>query len=254
MFIDTHAHINVSNYNNLKQVVDSFQKERVLKVINCSEDLVSSKEITELSFEFNKILYPAIGIHPLNVTDIKENDIKEIEKLIKKYKIIAIGEIGLDYHYSKDTIKIQQLYFRKQLDLAQKYKLPAIIHSRNATEDTINILKEYKIKGVIHCFNDSIEIANKYIEMGFYLGIGGIVTFKNSKLKNVVKKIPLNKILLETDSPFLTPEPYRKYKNEPKYIPIIAKFISQIKEIPLKEIERVTTQNANALFDIYYKK
>ena len=146
-------------------------------------------------------------------------------------KVKALGEIGLDYYYSRDNREKQILFFEKQLELSKKYDLPVIIHCRNATDDLLRILKKSDVKGVIHCFSGSVETARELIKLGYYLGVGGILTFKNSKLVDVIKSIPIEYILLETDSPFLTPEPFRKYKNEPKYIPIIAEKLAQLKEI-----------------------
>ena len=157
----------------------------------------------------------------------------------------------MDYYYGKENKDIQIKLFKEQLKIAEKYNLPVIIHSREATQDTISILKKYKVKGIIHCFSGSTETAKEYIKMGYLLGVNGIVTFKNSKnIKEVLKNIGLSSIVLETDCPFLTPEPFRKYKNEPKYVLTVAKFLSMFFDKDLQEIEKITTNNVLSIFDI----
>ena len=163
-------------------------------------------------------MYGAIGIHPEEVENYSLDDIKFIEDNLNNKKVVAIGEIGLDYHYSKENKEKQIKLFELQLDIANKYKVPVIIHSRDATEDTINILRKYNIKGVIHSFSGSLETAKIYIKRGFLLGINGVVTFKNCNLKDILVNIGLNNIILETDSPYLTPVPYRGKQNNPSHI------------------------------------
>ncbi len=252
MFVDTHAHINSRDCKNIDEVVASAKKNNVLKVVNCADDLNTSYEVVSLNKRYN-LLYPAVGIHPLNVDSIDTNTFFELEKIIRNDKVIAIGEIGLDYYYSKDNMLKQIEIFELQLKLASKYNLPVIIHSRNATDDMLKILKNYKLKGVIHCFSGSIETAKEFIKLGYFLGIGGVLTFKNSKLGEVIKNIPMEYILLETDSPFLTPEPYRKKVNEPKYIPVIAEKVAFYKNISVDEVMSITSLNASALFDFSSK-
>ena len=252
MFVDTHAHINSRDCKNIDEVVASAKKNNVLKVVNCADDLNTSYEVVSLNKRYN-LLYPAVGIHPLNVDSIDTNTFFELEKIIRNDKVIAIGEIGLDYYYSKDNMLKQIEIFELQLKLASKYNLPVIIHSRNATDDMLKILKNYKLKGVIHCFSGSIETAREFIKLGYFLGIGGVLTFKNSKLGEVIKNVPLEYILLETDSPFLTPEPYRKNTNEPKYIPVIAEKVAFYKNISVDEVMSITSLNASALFDFSSK-
>ena len=252
MFVDTHAHINSRDCKNIDEVVASAKKNNVLKVVNCADDLNTSYEVVSLNKRYN-LLHPAVGIHPLNVDSIDTNTFFELEKIIRNDKVIAIGEIGLDYYYSKDNMLKQIEIFELQLKLASKYNLPVIIHSRNATDDMLKILKNYKLKGVIHCFSGSIETAKEFIKLGYFLGIGGVLTFKNSKLGEVIKNIPMEYILLETDSPFLTPEPYRKKVNEPKYIPVIAEKVAFYKNISVDEVMSITSLNASALFDFSSK-
>ena len=194
------------------------------------------------------ILY--IGFHPTELQEYNDECIDWLEKHINDDKIVAIGEIGLDYHYDDTDKKMQQKVFRRQLEIAQEYNIPVIIHSRDAIQDTYNILKEYKVRGSIHAFSGSIEMANEFIKLGFYIGVGGVCTYKNAKnIVSVIEHIPIEYILLETDSPYLSPEPYRGKKNTPEYIPVIAKRIGNIKKMDSNEVSKVTTKNANSLFD-----
>lgn len=246
MFIDTHCHITKENVN---EYVNNAISAGVPVMISASEDLKTSLENVSLADEFSN-LFACVGVHPLNVKSYKEEMMSQFKNMIKNKKVKAIGEIGLDYHYSKEDKELQQKVFRDFLKLAEESNLPVVVHSREATQDTINILKEYKVRGVIHCFSGSLEIAKEYIKMGFYLGVGGVLTFKNSKLYEVIRKIPLEYIVLETDAPFLTPEPFRKYKNESKYIPVIAENLAFHYGVSLEVIRDVTTRNASLVFDI----
>ena len=190
---------------------------------------------------------PAVGIHPENIDN---SNLKTIENIIKEHKVFAIGEIGLDYHYNDENKDEQKEYFIKQLDLALKYDLPVIIHIREAMQECFDILKTRKNKGIIHCFSGSVEMAREYIKLGYKLGIGGVLTFKNSKLYEVIEKIDLKDIVLETDSPFLSPEPFRGKKNKPCNVLYVAKRIAEIKNISLEEVINTTTATANQIFDI----
>ena len=181
--------------------------------------------------------------NPYNIDYIKEN--------ISNPKIIAIGEIGLDYHYTQDNKEKQKQVLIEQLQIAQENNLPVVIHSRDAIMDTYDILKKFNLKGIIHCFSSSLEMANKFIKLGYKIGIGGVVTFKNGKkLKEIVKEISLNDILIETDSPYLAPEPLRGTKNEPKNVYYVLKEVSNIKEIPYDKVLEITNRNAYDLFNI----
>lgn len=246
MFVDTHCHISLDN---VEEYVSNAKSANVHIMISASEDLKSSLENVSLLDKFPS-LFACVGVHPLNVNEYDDNTFYQFENLIKNKSVKAIGEIGLDYYYSKDNKELQQKVFRKFLKLAEDNDLPVVIHSREATQDTINILKEYNVVGVIHCFSGSLEVAMEYIKMGFFLGIGGVLTFKNSKLYEVIKNVDLEYIVLETDSPFLTPEPYRKFKNESKYIPVIAESLAKYKNIDLNIVRDITTKNAFHIFDI----
>ena len=249
MFTDTHCHIYQEYYENLNEIVNNALKNKVNRLLNNGCDRKSNQEVLNLIAKYQN-MYGAIGIHPENVEEYQKEDLSWLEKNLHNPKIIAIGEIGLDYHYTKENKEKQQHLLEEQLKLAEKYHLPVIIHSREATEDTINTLKKYKVTGVIHSFSGSLETAKIYIKMGFLLGINGVITFKNSKLKEVIKEISLDHIILETDSPYLTPEPFRGKKNEPARILDIATFICDLKGVTLTELARITNSNIKRIFDI----
>ena len=249
MFTDTHCHIYKEYYEDIGKIITNANNNKVNRFFNNGCDNQSNHEVLELISKYD-FMYGAIGIHPENVDDVKKSDITYLKENLKNKKIIAIGEIGLDYHYTKDNKEKQINLLETQLKLAQEYHLPVIIHSRDATMDTINTLKKYNLKGVIHSFSGSKEIADIYIKMGYILGINGVITFKNSKLKDIIKDIPLKNIILETDSPYLTPSPFRGKKNEPARIKEIATFISELKGISLEELARITNENIKRIFDI----
>lgn len=250
MFIDTHMHIG-----------DDFGVEPDLYVKNACdaqvEVLIASfceKDDIMLSTKFvekYKNLYACIGYHPEVSNKIVEKDYETLEEMVKNNpKIVAIGEIGLDYYWNKDNKGKQREVFCKQLEIAEKLKLPVVIHSRDSINETYEILKKYKVSGVIHCFSGSLEMAKKFISLGFLLGIGGVVTFKNSKLFEVIEKLELTNIVLETDSPYLTPEPNRGKTNESSNIFYIAQKIAEIKNISLENVAKITTENAIRTFDL----
>lgn len=250
MFIDTHMHIG-----------DDFGVEPDLYVKNACdaqvEVLIASfceKDDIMLSTKFvekYKNLYACIGYHPEVSNKIVEKDYETLEEMVKNNpKIVAIGEIGLDYYWNKDNKGKQREVFCKQLEIAEKLKLPVVIHSRDSINETYEILKKYKVSGVIHCFSGSLEMAKKFISLGFLLGIGGVVTFKNSKLFEVIEKLELTNIVLETDSPYLTPEPNRGKTNESSNIFYVAKKIAEIKNISLENVAKITTENAIRTFDL----
>jgi TatD DNase family protein len=245
--IDSHAHILSENYENINKIIHDIQNKGVIGILNASDSIESAKEVLELSKVYS-ILYPCIGIHPENVNEIDRID--ELEELIKNNKIYAIGEIGLDYYYTKDNKKEQKELLNKQLDLAEKYNLPVIIHTRDSIQDIYDELKKRKLKGVIHCFNGSFEMAQLFIKLGYKLGIGGVLTFKNSKLYELIEKIDIENILLETDSPYLSPEPFRGKKNDPSNVYFVAKKIAEIKNMDVEKVIEKTSKNAVQTFDI----
>ena len=238
--VDTHCHITSEYYDNINEVINKM-KDNIIIVSGTNKDDV--KEVIELCKYKN--VYGTIGIYPT-----EELDLKIIEDNINNKKIVGIGEIGLDYHLEHN--KEEQINkFIKQLDLARKYNKTVVIHTRDAIQDTYDILKNYKdLKKVIHCYSGSLEMAREFIKINCKLGIGGVLTFKNSKLKDVVKEIDLKYILLETDSPFLTPEPFRGTKNEPYNVIYVAKKIAEIKNISLEDVLEITTNNAKEQFDL----
>lgn len=249
MFTDTHCHIYSEYYDNIDSIIKESQLNNVNRFINNGCDRESNIEVIDLVNKYPN-MYGALGIHPENVDTYNVDDIKYIIDNLSNNKILAIGEIGLDYHYTKDNKQSQIKLFESQLKIAESENIPVIIHSRDATMDTINILKKYKVKGVIHSFSGSLEIAKEYIKMGYLLGINGVITFKNAKLKEVIKEIPLDYIVLETDSPYLTPVPYRGRQNNPSHIYDIAKFVADLKNVSIIELSNITNQNIMRVFNI----
>lgn len=245
--IDSHAHIYNEYYDDIYSLVETLKEKKINYVVNCGVDIKSSKEVIRLYEEYNHFLMPAVGIHPENIDNY---NLDELEDLIKINKIFALGEIGLDYNYNNENRDEQKELFNRQLDLAEKYNLPIIVHTRDSIQDCYDELKKRKLKGVIHCFSGSYEMACEFIKLGYKLGIGGVLTFKNSKLSEVIEKIDLKNILLETDSPYLSPEPFRGRKNNPSNIYYVAKKIAEIKKIKIEEVIKITTKNCRELFDI----
>lgn len=252
MFIDTHTHLSSNDYDSIDYIIKKSVDNNVkyLIISCCSMDTID-EGIAIVNKYPNVFL--SIGLHPSEIFKYNQNDLEYIENLVmNNKKIVAIGEIGLDYHYiENDSDKdLQKSLFIKQLDIATKLSKPVVIHTRDATRDTIDILKSYNLKGDIHCFSGSLETANEYIRLGYKLGIGGVLTFKNSKLPVTLESIPLESIILETDSPYLAPEPVRGSKNDSSNILYIAKKVSDVKKISTREVEKITTNNAIALFDL----
>ena len=248
MLIDTHCHISKDDYDDIDKIIeDDFKEVDKIIISGCSKkDIIESLEIAEK----NENIFVTIGYHPDQVEIVSDEDLLFLEEKCSNKKVVGIGEIGLDYHYTVENKDEQISLFEKQLKLAEKLNMPVVIHSRDATKDTIDTLKKYKVTGVIHAFSGSIETANIYISMGFLIGIGGVVTFKNSKLFEVVKSIGLDHIVLETDSPYLTPHPFRGMQNSSKYIPVIAKRISEVTEKSYDEVSEITGNNAIKMFDL----
>lgn len=249
MLTDTHCHIYKQYYENIAKVLEEATSAGVSRVINNATDLESMKEVLELKDKYPN-MYVALGIHPEAVMDYHESDLAFLKDKLKEDKVVAIGEIGLDYHYSKDNKEKQIELFEKQLQIACAVDKPVIIHNREATPDILAVLKKYKVKGVIHCFNGSLETALEYLKLDFKLGINGVVTFKNCKLKEVLKQLSINDLVLETDSPYLTPEPFRGKQNVPKYVKDIAKYLAEIYQISESQVEIITNENIRHIFDI----
>ena len=250
MIIDTHCHLSRNDYENLDDIINNFPGYLITAGVDDNTNL----EVIELVEKYNN-LFGVIGIHPTELDKLTDDSFKIIENNIKNKKIVGIGEIGLDYHYGKENVDLQKKVFIKQLDLAKKYNLPVVIHSRDSILDTYNILSQYKdLKKVMHCFSSSLEMAREFIKIGCMLGVGGTLTFKNNKkLVEVVENIDIENILLETDSPWLSPEPLRGNKNEPKNVMYVAEKIAKIKNLGNKNVLEITSQNAISQFDLNVK-
>ena len=249
MLVDTHSHIFNEYYDDIQSVIDKASANGVNKIIVAADNIKTCYEVIENAKKYDNY-YFCLGIHPEDVEEDKEELTKIIEDNIDNPKFVAIGEIGLDYYYTKDNKEKQIELFEYQLALAEKYNKPVIVHSREATKDTEDILAKYNLVVDIHCFSGSKETADIYIKRGYYIGVGGVFTFKNSNLKDIIKEIPLDNILLETDAPFLAPTPHRGQTNESAYIKDIAKYLADIKNIDISEVEDKTTKNATKIFHI----
>jgi TatD DNase family protein len=243
MFTDTHAHLDKEYYDDISKIVEEAKNNNIDRIIVSGTNTKTNKEVLDLVSKYDN-LYGSLGIHPEEVENYSLSDIDYIKKNINK-KIIAIGEIGLDFYYSKENKDNQIDLFNIQLKLAEDLNLPVIIHSREATLETINQLKKYNLKGIIHSFSGSYETAKIYTSMGYLIGINGVITFKNSNIKEQIKKIPVENIVLETDSPYLTPSPFRGKVNEPKYLLETAKFVADLYGISLEKLAKITNENIN---------
>ncbi len=254
MLIDSHVHLNDERFNSDREdLINSFESKEIELVLNVGYDLDSSKESVELAKKY-KPIYAAIGTHPHDVKDIKE-DTLDIYKAMSVYeKVLAIGEIGLDYHYDNSPRDLQKIWFREQIRLAKSLDLPYIVHDREAHGDIYNIMKEEKhssSRGILHCYSGDVELANEFIKMGFMISLAGPLTFKNSKAtKRVALEIPLEHLLIETDAPYLAPEPYRGKRNESSYVRYVAEEIARIKNIEYQEVVRTTNSNFKKLFGL----
>ena len=248
--IDTHCHVYEEEMSNYKDIIEECNNQNISMIIN-AVDINSSKDIIKLSKEYKNV-YAAIGLNYDTIDRVTQDDLIELEKLIKKENIVAIGEIGLDYYWTKDNKDKQIEFFKAQLELAKKYNLPVIIHARDSVQDVYDILKESGVnKGSMHCYSGSFEMAKEFIKLGFKIGVDGPITFKNNKKGvEVVKNIDLKDILIETDSPYLSPEPNRGKQNSPLNLIYIAKKIAEIKNISVDEVINTTTNNAKELYKI----
>ncbi len=245
-FIDTHCHIFKEYYDDIPFLMKSIS-DNTLFVVNNAVNNQTIEEVINLNNEYSNMYY-AIGIHPEYADEFDDN-LDMVINHINDKKVLAIGEIGLDYHYEGYSKEKQISLFTKQLDIASKYHMPVIIHCRDASSDMINILKKYKLKGIIHSFSGSYETAMEYIKLGYYLGINGVVTFKNCKLIEVIKKIGLEHFVLETDSPYLTPVPHRGEVNNPNNIVHIIQFLHENLGLSIDEIIDITNANTMHIFD-----
>ena len=248
MFVDSHCHLYSEYYDNIDEIINLSKNNNVCYFINAGCDKASNLEV--LSLMNNKDIFAVIGYHPEFANTITEKDLCILEQQIKNNKVIGIGEIGLDFHYDNYEKEKQIKLFNYQLNLAEKYNLPVVIHSRDATKETIDILKKHKIKGIIHSFSGSKETANIYVNMGFKLGINGTITFKNCKLIDVLNEIGIENIVFETDCPYLTPVPLRGKKNYPGNIKYIVEFILSNLNISIEDLSKITNDNIKKIFNI----
>ena len=254
MLFDTHAHYDDEKFQKDRyEIIGQAHTEGVSYIINAATDIASSVESISLAQEF-PFVYAAVGIHPHNVGEINDNTLVTIADFATNKRVVAIGEVGLDYYYNHATREVQKYWLAKQIHMAKNLNLPLIIHDRDAHEDTMNLLKSQEAKtvgGVLHCYSGSVEMARELIKMNFYIGIGGSVTFKNAKtILEVAAFVPDDRLLIETDCPYMTPEPFRGKRNDSRYIRYVAEKIAQIRGLSLEELARLTTENAKRLFKI----
>lgn len=250
MLVDTHCHLDEYSEEELKVVLEHM-KNHIMIVSGVND--VTNQKVIELCKQYNNI-YGVVGIHPEEIGKVSDDSFLQLELMLQNRKIVGVGEIGLDYHYTKDNIEKQKEIFIRQIELAKKYHKPIVIHSRDAIQDTYDILCQYKhdsLPFILHAYGGSVEMAKKFIDLGVKFGIGGVVTFKNAgKVKEVVETFSLEHFLLETDSPYLTPEPYRGQKNEPYHVKLVAEKIAEIKNINVEAVIEETTKNACAVFSL----
>lgn len=249
---ESHAHYDDDAFDaDRDELIQSLQDEGIAYAINVAASLRGVDATYELTQQYDYI-YGAAGIHPSDVSDLNENNFQHIREIALKSKIVAVGEIGLDYHYEDTDKSLQQEWFERQLVLARDIRKPVIIHSRDACEDTMKILKSSSfrgLKGVMHCYSYSVETARELLKMGYYLGVGGVITFSNAKkLVETVEETPLDRILLETDCPYLAPTPHRGERNSSLYLPLVAEKIAAIKGVPYYKVVDQTYKNARKLF------
>lgn len=254
MLIDTHVHLNAEQYvDDLDEVIERARENGIEKMVVIGCDRPTIERTMELIDEHEDI-YGVIGWHPVDAIDCTDEDLEWIEQLSKHEKIVGIGEMGLDYHWDKSPKDVQKDLFKKQIELAKRVNLPIIIHNREATEDCVAILKEMhaeKIGGIMHAFSGDESVADEIIDMNFYVSLGGPVTFKNAQLpKDIAVHVPIDRLLVETDAPYLTPHPYRGKRNEPAYVKLVAEKIAELRQISYEELARTTSENAKRLFKI----
>ena len=251
MIFDTHAHYDDEQFNEDRvELLNSMEEQGVGTIVNVSAAYNSCRKVIALAKEY-PFVYAAVGIHPDEVGCLNEENFAQMKELFKEEKVVAVGEIGLDYYWDNEPREVQKKWFIRQLELARELDLPVLIHSREAAADTMEIMKEHAkgLSGVIHCYSYSKEMAQEYIKMGFYIGVGGVVTFKNAKkLKEVVENIPLTSIVLETDCPYMAPEPNRGKRNNSAYIRYVAEKIAELKGITYEEVVEQTEKNAREMY------
>ena len=254
MIFETHAHYDDDRFHDDRdEILGQMQEAGIKRIINVGASIESIKTTLELAEKYD-FVYAAVGVHPSDISDLNEETFAWLKEQTNLQKVIAIGEIGLDYYWDKEPeVQANQRYwFGRQIELARETNLPIIIHSRDAGADTMQVMKEHhaeEIPGVIHCYSYSKEVAMEFIKMGYYIGIGGVITFKNArKLVETVEAIPMERILLETDCPYMAPEPFRGKRNSSLYLPYVVEKIAELKGIAKAEVESITEENARRLF------
>lgn len=252
MLIDTHCHLNTERFkDNVEEVIKRALENDVKVMIVVGFDHETNIRAIELAEKYT-FIYATVGFHPTEAKDITEGDFEKLYPLLNHEKVVGIGECGLDFYWDKDHIEEQIKVFQKQIELSKEYNLPLIIHMRDASEATYNVLSDYEgLKGIMHCYSGSAEMSEHFMKLGLHISLGGPVTFKNGhKPKSVAEVVPLDRLLVETDSPYLSPHPFRGKTNEPAKVKLIAEEIARIKQVSYKEIADRTTRNAIELFDL----
>lgn len=248
---DTHSHYDDAQFDaDRNDLLKSLPQKGVIGVVSCGCDPESTRFNAGLSEQYDYI-YFAAGLHPENLEGLKMDDLDEIERYAKEEKCVAIGEIGLDYHWMASSKEVQKEFFAAQCELANKLDMPVIVHDREAHADTLAILKQYRPKGVLHCFSGSAETAKEIVKMGMYIGLNGVATFKNARKSiEAAKAIPIERLVLETDCPYLAPVPHRGKRNDSSFIPFIAERLGEELGIPAQELLNITAQNAKRLYEL----
>ena len=255
MLFDSHAHLNDESFDeDREELIMSLKENDIEYVVNPSSDIASSITSIELGEKYD-FIYPAVGIHPHEVEDITEDDMEKLKRMVKEHdKIVAIGEIGLDYHYDFSPRELQKKWFKRQIELANELKLPFIVHDREAHGDTVEIIKSTKAPEtgcLLHCYSGEIELARELVKLGCYISIPGTITFKNNrKTREVARLLPLDKLMIETDSPYMAPVPHRGTRNNPALVRFVAEKIAQEKGISYEEVCNATNENAKKFFGI----
>lgn len=247
--IDTHAHINIEPLlSDVENIIARAKDNNVNEIIAVGMNKEANNQALQLSRLYSNV-YASVGLHPGEVNE-ETLDINLLKEQVKNDKVVAIGEIGIDLYWVQDNLELQKEVFTKQIELAIELDLPVIIHSRNSADIIYDILKNYKaLKGVMHCYSEHVELLDKFIELGLYIGIGGVVTFKNAKaVLEIAEKTPLNRLLVETDAPYLAPHPYRGKQNEPAYTAYTLEKLALIKNVLIEDLDKITTENTKRLF------
>lgn len=253
MLIDSHVHLDKGHFDiDREYLIKNLHNNGIELVINIGADLQSSLESVDLARKYDNI-YATVGVHPHSAKDLTDHMLNRLRDLSGEEKVLAIGEIGLDYHYDNSPRDVQRTWFKKQIQLAKEVDLPIVVHSREADEDTLRILKEEAqgLRGVIHCFSSDRAMMKEYVDLGFYIALGGPVTFKKTdELKEVAKLLPIDRLLVETDAPYLSPHPYRGKRNEPIFVKQTAGVIADLRGMTIEDLTLQTNKNTKAIFGI----